>query len=336
MAAKWGKSAHRLQETEAVKRSEVHAATVVNLIETYRKQGFRHPDELLKFVHAAFGIKVPSKPVCPDHSCPGDYLKASFFDESQDMICWANRGGGKTLTGAIATMLDSFFKNDCETKILGGSGEQSLRMYAHIKDLSGDQIVAEPLSGYIDGEVLTTRTSTTHGSTIQILTASSRSVRGPHPQRLKLDEIDEFELAIYQAALLIPISKKGIKAATHIYSTMHKPFGLMQTVVEGAAESGYKVYKWCIMDVLEKCVGRDCKTCDLWEDCQGRAQEADGDYSIEDAISAKRKTATDTWRAEMLCQIPSQEGLIYKEFDPTRHIKDFQHRGLSVSGDVPQ
>jgi len=300
----------------------VIGSNVSTLIDSLRLTGFKKESMLLDFVEGAWNIKVPRQATCLGHSAPADYLLESFFRDS-DCVCWANRGGGKTLLGAIASALDSLFKGDCETKVLGGSGEQSLRMYRHLHSLFGDPYYHDNLYHYIDGDILATQASFLNRSSVQILTASSRSVRGPHPQKLKLDEVDEFESDIYQAALLIPISKKGIQASTHIYSTMHRPFGLMHEVVQGAAAKGYKVFKWCIFEVLERCVGRDCDGCELWEDCQGKAREASGYYSIEDAISKKRKVTPATWRSEMLCEIPSKENLIYQDFDPTIHIKDF-------------
>jgi len=89
----------------------------------------------------------------------------------------------------------------------------------------------------VDGEALRTRSYLTNGSNLHILTASPKSVRGPHPQKLKLDEIDEFEDRIFEATLLIPKSAKGIRASTHIYSTMHRAYGLMNTVITDAAQS---------------------------------------------------------------------------------------------------
>jgi hypothetical protein len=287
----------------------------MKLVEYYRAAGFKEPEELLDFIEAFWDIRLPRAQVCPEHTPPAEYVTAAFFEEVQDCVCWANRGGGKTLNGALVTWLDTVFKKGCETKILGGSGEQSLRMYNHISSFQ-----TPPFRHLIAGEPLKTWTHMNDGGSIQILTASARSVRGPHPQKLKLDEIYEFEPKIYQAALLIPKSKKGIWAGIQIYSTMHKPHGLMHQVIAESAQSGYRVFKWCVFDVMEKCVGQECATYELWEDCQGKAKHADGFYSIEDAISEKRKVSRDTWLCEMLCFQPSQEGLIYKEFDMALHV----------------
>jgi hypothetical protein len=285
------------------------------LIEYHQAYGFKDAEELLDFVQIFWGIRIPRARVCPEHSPPAEYIVAAFFEEVQDCICWANRGGGKTFNGALVTWLDSLFKPHCGTRILGGSGEQSLKMYGHMKKL-----ITPPFQHLVEGETLRTRTHLVNGSDIEILTASMKSVRGPHTQKLKLDEIDEFEDQIYEAALLIPQSAHEIQAGVHIYSTMHKAYGLMNRLVTEAAESGFRVFKWCIVDTLQKCEGRDCGGCELWEDCEGRARQADGYFSIEDAISHKRKVSRQTWESEMLCKMPSLEGLIYREFSIDVHV----------------
>jgi hypothetical protein len=283
--------------------------------------GFNTADELLDFIEAFWKLRVPRVQVCPEHTPPAQYVVDSFFEKVQDSVCWANRGGGKTLMGALSTWLDTVFKTHCATKILGGSLEQSKKMYHHLTgEGDGWGLVTDDFRHLLRGEMLAGQTTLINKSNINILTASSKSVRGPHPQKLRLDEIDEFDDKIYEAAMLIPKTKHGIKASVQIYSTMHKAYGLMNRVITEAAQSGYKIYKWCVFDVMEKCVDRECATCELWEDCQGRARHADGFYSIENAISEKRRVSRDTWLCETLCYQPSQEGLIYKEFDMALHV----------------
>jgi hypothetical protein len=292
-----------------------------DLIEYHRRHGFKGSEELLRFIKTFWGLKVPSAQVCPEHTPPAEYIADSFFEKVQDSVCWANRGGGKTLLGGLSTWLDTVFKANCATKILGGSLEQSKKMYQHLTgEGDGWGLVTDDFRYLLQGEMLAAQTALINKSNINILTASSKSVRGPHPQKLRLDEVDEFEDKIYEAAMLIPKTKHGIKASVQIYSTMHKPYGLMNRVITEAAQSGYKIYKWCVFDVMEKCVGRECDLCELWEDCQGKAKHADGFYRIEDAISEKRRVSRNTWLCEMLCFQPSQEGLIYKEFDMALHV----------------
>jgi hypothetical protein len=291
------------------------------LIDYHRSYGFKDADELLAFIEAYWKLRIPRAQVCPEHTPPAEYIADTFFEKVQDSVCWANRGGGKTLLGGLSTWLDTVFKPRCATKILGGSLEQSRKMYQHLTgEGDGWGLVTDDFRYLLRGEMLAAQTTLINKSNINILTASSKSVRGPHPQRLRLDEIDEFTDQIYEAAMLIPKTKHGIKAGIQVYSTMHKPYGLMNRVITEAAQSGYKIYKWCVFDVMEKCVDRECATCELWEDCQGKAKQADGFYRIEDAISEKRRISRDTWLSEMLCFQPSQEGLIYKEFDMALHV----------------
>ncbi|MDD5642137.1 MAG: hypothetical protein PHX53_10835 [Syntrophales bacterium] len=304
-------------------RTGLDAREIMRLVEHYRAEGFADSEELLDFVEAFWGLRIPRVKVCPEHTPPAEYVTAAFFEEVQNSVCWANRGGGKTLNGALATWLDAVFKPGCETKILGGSLEQSQKMYSHIKE----RFATPPFIPLVKGEMLKTHTKMVGDGSIQILTASSKSVRGPHPQKLKLDEVDEMDPEIYEAALFIPQTAKNIKASIHIYSTMHKAYGLMNQVITEAAQSGYRIFKWCILDVLEKCEGRDCYTCALLDDCGGRARNADGFIKIEDAITKKRMASREAWNSEALCLMPSQEGLIYKEFDISVHVVSDEEMG---------
>ncbi len=299
------------------------------LIEYYQGHGFADEEELLDFVEAFFHDKsgstlhIPRTQVCPGHTPPAQYLTDTFFERQPQAICWANRGGGKTLLGALVTWLDTVFKGRCNTKVLSGSLEQAKRLYEHLSgEGDGWGLVTDDFRHLLRGEILAQRTVLNNLSNIQILTASSKSVRGPHPQKLKLDEVDEMDPRIYEAALSIPMTKRGIRASTHIYSTLHRSSGLMQQVIDEGAARGYRIYKWNVFDVMEQCVGRECAVCELWEECQGRGQQADGYYRIEDIISKKRQVSENTWRSEYLCQIPSAEGLIYKEFDIAIHVVD--------------
>lgn len=92
-------------------------------------------DELHRFVEVVLGLRVPRVPLVEGSSAPFDYLAFTFFEArgSGDCVVWANRGGGKTHLGAAATLLDLLFKPGIQVRILGGSLEQSLRMYTHLR-----------------------------------------------------------------------------------------------------------------------------------------------------------------------------------------------------------
>ena len=97
-------------------------------------------DDLRNYVKVFLGIDVPDVSLCEGHSSPMDYLWHCFSGDfpfgtqraNGDAVVWANRAGGKTQLGAIATLLDCIFKANCQVRILGGSLEQSSRMYEYL------------------------------------------------------------------------------------------------------------------------------------------------------------------------------------------------------------
>ena len=296
----------------------------------------RTRQQLAAYVHAYLGLQIPSRSVCAGHDSPLDYLAWAFLDRprSQGMpdvhsdnqqggcVVWANRGGGKTQLGAIASLLECLFLPSCQVRILGGSQMQSQQMYHHLRaglDRGyGDQLA---------GRVKVTGCRFVNGSAVQVLAQSDRAVRGQHVQRLRCDEVELFEPSVWQAAQFITQSRPGIPGRLEALSTMHRPFGLMHELISNAGEVGLKVLRWCLWEVIERCRERNCSTCCLWQDCRGRARQADGYYRIDDAIDQKRRSSNAAWQAEMLCRQPNREDLVFAEFDPARHVRPitYQH-----------
>ena len=91
--------------------------------------------QLYRFVEVVFGLRVPVRAVVEGNTAPFDYLVSSFLESAEgghDLVVWANRGGGKTYLGAVATLLDMLFKPGIQVRILGGSLEQSSKMYGYL------------------------------------------------------------------------------------------------------------------------------------------------------------------------------------------------------------
>ena len=253
------------------------------------------------------------------HDSPMDYLEHSFFSDDNisaangDCVVWANRGGGKTEIAAAATLLDCVFKDGCEARILGGSLEQSRRMYEYLSAFLKE--------GY-DAKAKRVRCEFGNGSNVEVMTQSAKNVRGRHVQKLRCDEVELFDEEILSAAHFVPQSKNGVKAAMEIFSTMHEPYGLMREVVEKAGRSGTRVIKWCLWEVIERCEGRECSRCTLWGDCGGRAKEGMGYFKIDDAISQMQRASRAAWESEMLCMRPSLENAVFADFDEAEHVGD--------------
>ncbi|MCL5281132.1 MAG: hypothetical protein M1376_14625, partial [Planctomycetes bacterium] len=302
----------------------VDISKAADLEEVARRVPPQTKESLRDYIKTSLGIEVPDRRICPEHRSPMDYLWHSFsYDfgsntktRNGDAIVWANRGGGKTQTAAVATLLDAVFKPRCQIRILGGSGEQSLRMYGYLAAFlqqGYQEDLAEPLRKG--------RCRFTNGAAVEILRQSATSVRGTHVQKLRCDEVELFRPEVFAAAKFTTQSTDGIVAAMELISTMHRPYGLMQKEVAAAAEREVPVFRWCLWETIEPCVGRTCSQCRLWGDCQGRAQRAGGYLKIDDCIAQMCRSSRAGWESEMLCLRPSLENAVFGDFDPDLHVR---------------
>src|SRR4030042_5658066 len=129
---------------------------------------------------------------------------------------------------------------------------------------------------------------------------SETSFRGQHVHKLRCDEVELFKKRIYTAAQYTTMSSKGYVAAREIISTMHKPYGLMKTLIDEASQLNQPIFKWNVWDVIENC-SRNCETCPLVEACEGRAKKAQGYYKIDDALTQLERAKKSSFAMEMLC-----------------------------------
>jgi hypothetical protein len=288
--------------------------------------------DLKNYVSAFLCIDVPDKKICDHHCAPMDYLWHSFSSDfpqqptannqkpNADCVIWANRGGGKTQLAAALTLLDSIFKPNCQVRILGGSLEQSSRMYEYLVNFAESKF-----ADLIKDRALAGKCRFKNKSRVEVLTQSARNVRGRHVQKLRCDEVELFDEDILTAAQFVPNSKDGILASMEIISTMHRPYGLMQKAVAHARQNHTPIFQWCLWEVIEKCVDRNCSQCPLWCDCQGKAKNAAGFLAIDDCITQMRRSSRAAWESEMLCLRPSLENAVFAEFDPSAHVRPVEY-----------
>jgi len=121
--------------------------------------------ELHTYIHTFLNLRIPSKSICENHSAPLDYLAHAFNIDNtteQDCIVWANRGGGKTQLGAVASLMESIFHPNCQTRILGGSEEQSQRMFEGLQKAIDSQF-----TDHIKGRVTAKACRFKNGSNVQ-------------------------------------------------------------------------------------------------------------------------------------------------------------------------
>jgi hypothetical protein len=198
-------------------------------------------DELYWTVYALWGVKIPREQVCPNHSSPFEAFAEAYFARTPLSIWKASRGmGGKSRTLAYLTLTEAVLLG-AETNILGGSGAQSINIHEAMRD--GWDSPLAPRQMLINDSMYETRL--TNGAKVRALLASQRSVRGPHPQRLRLDEIDEMDVGILDSAMGQPMPKGNIDSQVVMSSTHQYPDKTMSEMLKRAAQQGYPVHEWC-------------------------------------------------------------------------------------------
>lgn len=327
----------------------------------------RTPDQLHRWLRDVAGVELSRIPVLAGSRAPFEYLVWSFFEgrgnfentanrkivEPRDCIVWANRGGGKTFLGALATLLDMIFKPGIEVRILGGSLEQSKRMYTHLR-----RFLSRPrLAGLVDGKLSAHRVRLRNGSELELMSQSQESVRGTRVQKLRCDEVELFSAEVWEAAQLTTRSRQieipgvgsvWVRGSVECLSTMHRPHGLMFRLVNDA-QGRRDVFRWGVVDALAECGDEHtCRhnpdggaaviplpiadevleprpgDCPLLPECRGRAKlrpaDACGHLGVDDAIGMKRRVSAATWETEMLCMRPRRTEMVLPEFDALRHV----------------
>jgi len=248
-------------------------------------------EELWWWVYATWGVRIPRQRVCVEqgHCAPFDAFAEAFFARSSVNIWKASRGfGGKTQLLSILGMSELVALGAFVT-ILGGSGAQSQRVHETMTeawDFKGAP------RGLLTKDPTKFDTSLVNGGKARTLMASTKSVRGPHPQRMRLDEIDEMEMNVLTSAQGQPMMKKNkngemLDTNTVMSSTHQYPDGTMTEILKRAKESGWPVFHWCFRE---------------------SANPIDGWLTWPEINRKKSEITKQMWDAEYELQEPSFEG----------------------------
>lgn len=199
-------------------------------------------DELWEVVYTLTGIAIPRHRVCTNHVAPFTAFADAYFARSPVAIWKASRGfGGKSTILGTLVWIEAVLLG-AQGTVLGGSASQSQRVHEVTHELWTGPLAP---TGMLAGEPTTFKTRMKNGAWIIALMASQKSVRGPHPQRLRLDEIDEMELAILEGAQGQPQEARDIPSQTVMSSTHQYPDGTMTTMMKRAADKGWPIWEWC-------------------------------------------------------------------------------------------
>jgi hypothetical protein len=210
-------------------------------------------DELWWIVKALWGVKIPRKQICPDHVAPFDAFAEGYFGNDANWVLWyGSRGTGKSLMLALLALTKAAIL-DINVTLLGGSMAQSQNVHEHVSNLL---VYPWAPKWTMDGDPTQTQLKFLAGNWIRPLPASQKTVRGPHPHMTMLDEIDEMEKAIYDAAQGQAMEKENMRGVTIpemtvASSTWQNPMGTFQEVRDEALEKGMPIRTWCFKEVLK-------------------------------------------------------------------------------------
>ena len=224
--------------------------------------------------------------MCKNHKSPFNALADAYFGRYPVTVWKASRGfGGKSTLMGVLSVVEAATLG-AQITILGGSAAQSQRVHEVTKQLWHHDYSPR---GVLADEPTTFTTRLRNGAWIVALMASQKSVRGPHPQRLRLDEVDEMELELFEAAQGQPMDAKGIRSQTVISSTHQYPDKTMTEILKRANEKGWPVYEWC------------------WRESIGT--EASPGWLTNEMVERKKlEVSTRMWEVEYDLQEPSFDG----------------------------
>jgi phage terminase small subunit len=205
--------------------------------------------ELAIYSIIVLDVRLTYPAICKCHCSQLDFIWDGYAELEDFMLLQAVRGGGKTLIDAALSFIQSLFKVNCGISVLGGSLEQSTRCVNYLNQFWDISEIDNKL--LVKGQVSGRGFKLENKSWVSALAASTKSTRGPHPSKLLIDEVDELEKKVYDAALGQPKAKDNIKDTVIATSTLHNPFGLFSEIIDNREEKGAKLYQYCIEEVRE-------------------------------------------------------------------------------------
>lgn len=186
-------------------------------------------DSLWQYMDKVLNIRIPRTKVCPGCDAPFDIIADAYFARYPAIIMKGARGAGKSMSLAALALTEQLTLKDFTT-IVAASEEQSQRIMRIIRaedPSAANKFYDSPNfpKALVDKELETKLNSNLTGAgRILALSSSTRSLRGVHPSRLRIDELDVClweaftdSLGQPRAALHIdPVTKKEIPGSIRV------------------------------------------------------------------------------------------------------------------------
>lgn len=297
-----------------------------------------NPAQILRIANLArlYKLRVPTHPVCYGHVSPGWMLATMVYDRPGNILIQGPRGGGKSCLSGFALHLDSMMYEGHAAKILGGSLAQSRQIYDAISTFRDARPESDPIV-----ELLKTEARYFNRSTVEMLTASPTSVRGPHVPKLQLDEVDEIPDDIRESAMGMAMAKGNLRSSVVMTSTWHRIAGPMATLMKRGQDGEFPVGVFCAFDILERCPESrsgpgpeypGCEVCPIKKWCHAdrerhperlpKAKRSCGHYSIETLCDKTVGVSERAFESDYLSLEPRAPGMWFAAYDEQVHVTD--------------
>jgi hypothetical protein len=274
------------------------------------------PDMLHDWVYYVGGVWIPRTKVCEHHVAPFDAFCMIYFETEPGTLIKGSRGvAGKTFFDAVLAWTLAITKGAI-IKVLGGSEEQSKNVQQYLTNTHKRSKGTLWQAPYAPVQLLAKPPTMTHlslknGGDVEALRASQQSVRGPHPQVLILDEIDEMEQKIFDSATGQPMAFEGIRGQLVCSSTHQNVGGTFDYARKHARDKGWNVVEWCLHETTA----------------------ADGFVTEQMIADLKRTMPAERYRIEVELQEPSFENRIFED-DVIEYMFDKRLGGTLVGQEV--
>lgn len=222
---------------------------------------------------------------------------------------------------------DEWYIRKSKVVNMGGSAVQATIVYNYFKDYCD---IDATVTANIKGVAKAISTKSVDGNYFSSVTASTKQVRGKHPDILISDETCETTDELIHAAL--PMVDSSQRPLVIMASTFHKIFGIFQETWDNAEERGYLRIQWDIFDVCKSFpatfwdqpeVKNVAGIAKLRAHARGRTGDPHGWVPIENVLQAWKEKPTEDWfEVEYLGSRPSAAGLVLKPEDVDRAVFD--------------
>ena len=330
------RAAHRLRAHRSLNHVSNFERTVprstppaVGAIRLFRSTYPNRPTSCTRGSPSTLSITIPRKPIIAGSSAPFDYLCHTFFEHSspRDALVWANRGGGKTFLGAVATALDHGVQarhRDPHPRRQPRAGGPDAR--APPRALLKSNRPRAARRGQDDRQAPAPHNRFARRTARREPGIRARYARSETPVR-RGRSLRSQNLGSGPTRHTLGAVRLGLRPGLHRVPLDHAPALRHDVQTRQGSESGCRqIFKWGVVDVLDDCTDEhECTSdtgteCDLLPECAGSAKTRTepGHVSVNDALSMKRRVSLPVWNAEMLCLEPRRSDCVYPDFDPKR------------------